>query len=315
MTAKLVLHLPDHERAALEASKMASLYPRLKRMIEQRGGTVEIAPRFPPKVRDGNLHVVDNARKPHPDVLISALAYLDGCWHLDPKGVLADSSIAARRFDPETVDQVEAEAYVARLRARFSDQRNSRYHQKKAVEEIDPEGIVVFLQGPPPYRRGHAYMGLDEMLRTVMEGAGGRPVYIKPHPIRKDEGLQVIKGLKEQGYKPIKTNANVHDLLRQAAVTVSANSAASLEGFLHGTPTLLFARADFDQVAGTVRTPADFAPALEQAVTGKRDYTDFLYWYFSQCLWLDDPDFEAQVLRRFSEIGFDADRLGLSHIS
>ena len=40
MTAKLVLHLPDHERAALEAGKRTSLYPRLKRMIEQRGGTV-----------------------------------------------------------------------------------------------------------------------------------------------------------------------------------------------------------------------------------------------------------------------------------
>ena len=84
MTAKLVLHLPDHERAALEAGKMSSLYPRLKRMVERRGGTVEIAPRFPPVAPDGNLHVVDNARKPHKDVLIAALAYLDGCWHLDP---------------------------------------------------------------------------------------------------------------------------------------------------------------------------------------------------------------------------------------
>ncbi|MEG3660665.1 hypothetical protein [Celeribacter halophilus] len=311
MTAKLVLHLPDHERAALEVGKMSSLYPRLKRMVERRGGTVEIAPRFPPVAPDGNLHVVDNARKPHKDVLIAALAYLDGCWHLDPKGVLADSSIATRHFVSEAIDALEAERYVAALKARFSEQRNSRYHQKKAVEEIDPEGIVIFLQGPPPYRRGHAYMSRDEMIRTVLEGADGRPVYVKPHPLRKEEGVKAIKEMKAAGYRPIKTNANVHDLLRQAAVTVSANSAASIEGFLHGTPTLLFARADFDQVAEVVKTPEEFPVALARAVGQKRDYTKFLYWYFSQCLWLDDPAFEANVLARFADMGFPPERLGL----
>lgn len=312
MSAKLVLHLPDHERALLEAGKMSSLYPRLKRMVERRGGTVEIAPRFPPVAPDGNLHVVDNARKAHPDVLIAALAYLDGCWHLDPKGVLADSSISGRVFDPTKIDAAAAERYVADLRARFSEPRNSRYHQKKAEEEIDPEGIVIFLQGPPPYRRGHAYMGRDAMIRTVMQHAGDRPVYIKPHPIRKEEGVKVIKALQAEGLRPIKTNANVHDLLRQAAVTISANSAASLEGFLHGTPTILFARADFDAAAEVVRRPEEFPAALERALTRPRDYTKFLTWYFSQCLWLDDPNFEARVLARFAEIGFDAERLGLT---
>ncbi|WP_434288886.1 hypothetical protein [Celeribacter sp. SCSIO 80788] len=313
MTAKLILHLPEHEQALLEAGKMSTLYPRIKRMVERRGGVVEIAPRFPPTEPDGNLHIVDNARQPHPDTLISVLAYLDRCWHLDPKGVLADSSIADRVFDPEAVDAAQAEAYVGDLRARFSDPRQSRYHQKKQMEEIDPEGIVIFLQGPPPYRRGHAYMGRDKMIRAVLDGAGGRPVYIKPHPLRKDEGLKVIRAFEAEGYAPIKTNANVHDLLRQAAVTVSANSAASIEGFLHGTPTILFARADFDQAAEVVKAPEDFPAALEWAVGRPRDYTQFLYWYFSQCLWLDDPFFETRVLERFTEVGFPSERLGLTN--
>lgn len=311
MTAKLVLHLPDHERALLEADKMSTLYPRIKRMIERRGGIVEIAPRFPPQERDGNLHIVDNARQPHADTLIAALAYLDRCWHLDPKGVLADSSIADRVFEPEMVEAAEAEAYVSDLRARFSEPRQSRYHQKKDVEEIDPEGIVIFLQGPPPYRRNHAYMGRDKMIRAVLEGAGGRPVYIKPHPLRKEEGLKIIRSFVAEGFQPIKTNANVHDLLRQAAVSVSANSAASLEGMLHGTPTILFARADFDQAAERVTAPEEFPMALERALKRPRDYAKFLTWYFSQCLWLDDPAFEAKVLARFEKVGFPPERLGL----
>lgn len=312
MSARVVLHLRDDQRAALNAGKMGSLYAHIKRAVERRGGQVDLTHQFPQLEADGHLHIVDNARKPHPDTLIAALAYLEGCWHLDPKGVLADSSIAERVYDPATVDRAAAESYVAELRARFSEARNSRYHQKRQVEEIAPDSIVIFLQGPPPYRRGHAYMSREAMIRSVVEGAGGRGVYVKPHPLRKDEGLAVIKGLQAEGLSLIKTNANVHDLLAQAAVTVSANSAVSLEGFLHGTPTILFARSDFAAMAEEVREIEAFPEALERAVTQRRDYTPFLYWYFRQCLWLDAPDFEADLFARFESVGFDAQRLGLN---
>jgi hypothetical protein len=311
MTAKVVLHLPDNERAWLDAGNMSRLYPRIQQLIEARGGEVELAPRFPPGKPDGNLHIVDNARQAHVDVLIGAVAYLEGCWHLDPKGVLADSMIADLAFDPTLVDQGLATSYVEDLKTRFSDARFSRYHQRKNVEDIQPDSIVIFLQGPPPYNRNQAFMSCEDMIRTVLDHAAQRPVYMKPHPNRKEEGLDLIRQMKAEGYAPIKTNANVHDLLRQAAVTVSVNSAASIEGLLHGRPALLFARSDFAAAAQSVRSYEEFPAALERALTRSRDYTKFLYWYFTQCLWLDDPDFEEHVLTRFSAMGFDRARLGL----
>ncbi|AJE46046.1 hypothetical protein [Celeribacter indicus] len=312
MSARVVLHLPDDHRARLEAGETGTLYARIRQAVATRGGTVVLRNRFPQIEPDGDLHIVDNARRPHPDTLISAQAYLDGCWHLDPEGVLADSSIAGRAFDPASVDPEAAAACLARLRHRYVAPRHSRYHQKRAREEIDPSGVVIFLQGPPPYVRGHAHLGREEMIRTVVAGAGGRPVYVKPHPLRKEEGVAIIRRLRAEGLPLNRTNANVHDLLSQAAVTVSANSAASFEGFLHGTPAILFARADFAAMAEVVTQAAAFPAALARALATPRDYAPFLSWYLSQCLWPGAPDFEARLFAIFGAAGFDADRLGLA---
>lgn len=117
--------------------------------------------------------------------------------------------------------------------------------------------------------------------------------------------------MRAAGFNLIESAANVHDILARAAVTVSVNSAAALEGFLHGTPAILFGQADFQQFCETVLHPDDFPAALHKALTTKRDYAAALYWYFGQqCLHLDAPDFEARLWATFAAAGFDAARLG-----
>lgn len=314
MDAKVVLHVQEAEAEALRAGTSSSLYARIAQVILGRGGMVLIAKRFPPREPDGDLHIVDNGLRPRPDTLMTATAYLEDYWHLDPAGVLAESSIGRAPFRSRAQPRAEAYRFLASLRARYARARRTRYarRQRGKVGDLPKGAIAVFLQGPAPYRRGDAFMTAEAMLRTVIAGAGGRPVVVKPHPLQRREGRALIERLRAEGLDFHVTEANVHDVLARAAVTVSVNSACAVEGFVQRVPAILFGRADFARIAETVRRPEDFVPALARALGGRRPYAAFLYWYFGQCLWLDDPDLDDKILARFAAAGFDAARLGLT---
>ena len=214
-------------------------------------------------------------------------------------------------FLPDQIDADAAGHFFGDLKTRFALARNSRYAQPFVVTPVPQGCVVVFLQGPVPVRRKQAHMSCLDMLRTVATGAQGRPVLVKPHPQLAERGQAQIDTVRAEGHALIPTAANVHDLLSAASVSVSFNSATALEGFLHGTPAILFGRSDFHHALETVRKPAAFALALDRAMARKQDYAKFLYWYFGQhCLNLHAPDFADNVLKIFAKAGFDATRLG-----
>ena len=104
----------------------------------------------------------------------------------------------------------------------------------------------------------------------------------------------------------------VHDLLAACAVTVSINSAAAIEGFLHGKPAILFGRSDFAGQVETVRRAQDFPAALHSALNQPRDYAPWLRWYLTEiCIDITAPYAAARIMAAFDEAGFDAARLGL----
>jgi hypothetical protein len=318
LTARVILHLPDVYHESFRGMKHLAIYPRIEAAVLARGGTIAIEKRPTPlfsndiKAGDGDLHIVESGGIRGAGWLNAALSYLEGYWHLDPAGVLADSSIRERSFDPGRVDPIAAGAYADQLHKRFAAARRSRYRQAREVADV-PEGcIAVFLQGPAPQRRKQAYTSYTNMLRAVAAGAQGRPVVVKAHPLKPDMGAAQIAEVRAMGFDLIESSANVHDILARAAVTVSINSAAAMEGFLHGKPAVLFGKADFAQFCETVQKPQDFAAALQAALSRKQDYAAALYWYFGQqCLHLDAPDFEARMWAIFAAAGFDAARLGL----
>lgn len=317
-TASVILHVPERYGAMLGTGRRPLLYGVIRNLVEARGGRVELAPlsiardagRRP--VQDGNLHIVNNGHVRSQGYLNAATAYLEGYWHLDPRGVQAASSIALATFDPGLVDPGRASDHLAALRQRFVQPRRSRYQQMRARVEMDPGGIAVFLQGPEPYLRKQAFLPADAMLRAVVAGAGQREVWVKPHPLKLDEGSGLIAALRAEGLAIREVHANVHDVIAAAAVTVSVNSAVAIEGMLQGTPAILFGRSDFHAAVETVAEAEAFAAALSRALTRPRDHAAFLLWYFEQCLWLEEPDLEPRILRVFAKAGFPPDRLGLA---
>lgn len=317
MPARVIFHLPEEYFDRYHKAKHLALYPAIEAAITRRGGQIALARRpgkLPPAgLKPDDLHIVESGQVRGPGYLNAALAYLPGFWHLDAQGVLADSSLKDRRFEPAEVDGAAAQAFFDTLRRDFALARRSRYGQMNAETALPAGAIAVFLQGPLPQRRGQAHLPYAEMLRCVALGAGGRPVLAKAHPLQKELGRAVIAEVQAEGLAVIETEANVHDLLAAACVSVSVNSAAAIEGFLHGTPAVLFGRSDYGQMVETVTDPADFPAALARALTTPRDYPRWFQWYFGQnCLNLDAPDFEARLLACFAAAGFDADRLGLA---
>ncbi|MFT7592926.1 MAG: hypothetical protein ACI8R4_000237 [Paracoccaceae bacterium] len=324
MAAKVIFHLPSQAVENYETKGYLAIFPAIKHLIEARGGTTMAVQRGKtlrnPFITDWsdlidpeNLHIVENGCVRAPNVFNTTLAYVPPYWHLDQQGVLYNSSAAARAYDPKTVRYWPANRFLDDMRTRLVDTRKSRYKQLKQVTEIPQGAIAVFLQGDLPSRQGSAHCSTEDMLRAVVAGAGGRPVVVKAHPNTKQiKDAKMVLGLMLEGLVLIPSDANVHDILAKCAVTVSFNSAVSVEGFMHQKPAILFGKSDFHHICETVTTPGDFAAALDRALQKKGGYAKYLYWYFTtNCIAADAPDFADQVLAKFATAGFGAARLGL----
>ncbi len=320
--AKVVFHLPGRFTDSYAERPHLRLFKAIGKTLEKRGVTVDVRRREEalrdPEVSDWsnlleaeNLHIIENGTVTQENALNTTLAYLPPFYHLDPKGVLAKSSAADAEFRADDVDAEKANLFFAGLVEKLVLKRRSRYTPKKEFTEI-PEGcIAVFLQGDFPQAQGTAFCDAETMLRTVAQKADGRTVVVKAHPsanIREESEL--IFKLLQEGLDILPTDANIHDILAACDVTVSFNSAVSIEGFLHNKPAILFGQSDFHHVCHTVETPDQFSAMLPKALASTFDYARFLYWYFNTfCFSLDDDALEEKLMRRFSMSGFDGARL------
>lgn len=324
MSAKVVFHVSSKSVESYQQKPHLDLFGRIHELIEARGGQVVATARdkrlrnpsligWDGVLDDGNLHIVENGWVNQPNVLNATIAYVRPYWHLDAQGVLCNSSISGRTYSPKRVPYKKAKAFFQSLRDKHVETRRSRYGQKREFEELPKGAIAVFLQGDLPHRQRTAYCSTEEMLRAVVSGAGGRTVVVKAHPESDPiPAMETVHRLLEEGYDILPTDANIHDILATCCATVSFGSAVCLEGFMHRRPAIMFGQCDFHHYVETVHDVARFPEALERALARKGGYAQYLYWYFNEnCLSLDAPDFDQQILQRFSSIGFDAQRLGI----
>lgn len=313
-------HINPRQAGNWRGKERLALFTRLAEMCDVHGLVYRAVPRPGHEMQtrvggaDGNIHVVENGRMQGEGWLNAATAYLTGFWHMDPRGMQAESSAIDDVFDAGLVDEVAAGEFFNRLKTRFLLPRKSRYHQPVEVAgDIPEESVALFLQGPSAYHNGRCKLPMDEMIGIIAKGSGGRPVVVKPHPQVPEEGALAILQAMEAGADVVPTDANVHDILAAAAVTVSVNSAVAFEGFLHGKPSILFGKSDFPSLVTRAHGAEDYAAALEVVLARDWPYPQMLHWYFSRhTLELAAPDFEARAFAAFERVGFSKGRLGLA---
>ena len=316
---EIVLHINLQDLTGWRGRERLGFFNRVATLCEANDLPCRAIPRHAALTKrqqaapDGHLHLVEDGRMMGEGWLNAALAYLLGFWHLDPCGVLAESGARTARYAPHEVPIDAAQAFFKTLRRRFVTPRHSRYAQPRQRDNSLPDGsVAVFLQGSKPCKDGQCDVPAQEMILAACRGSGGRPVVVKPHPLSVTECAHAIARAADQGAVFEVFDGNIHDLLARCAVTVSANSAAAMEGFLHRKPAILFGQSDFESLVTRVHDPDGFAEALQSALSADGRYAKMLYWYFTRhTLDITAPDFEDRLWATFAKVGFPRERFGI----
>lgn len=249
------------------------------------------------------VHIVDHGRLRHPRLLNTGVAYIYPFWNLDPWGIRALSSIAAATFDATQIDPVAAKEFAAKLRKRLVDTRISRYPQAGEVVDLPKGHIAVFLQSEAHRAvEETCHLSMRQMLAALLARDDPREIVIKPHP--RDLGQQTRAYLARLAARDARVrvvDANIHDMLSCAAVSVTINSAVGIEAHLHRVPVVLCGRADFHHAAVTVTDRHKMGAAIAMAEATDWPHDAYLHWYFaSNCLNAGRPDFVQAFLAKIA---------------
>ncbi len=297
-------------RHLADEAKLPRFYQVLAAGLRARGARVEVVRRDQTVVLSGpDCHFVHNGAAHGAGVLNCAIAYLNPYFYADPEGIYFESSLTGAAFDG--VAAPRAQATFAALVAQYVTPRTSRYKQPEAVESFPEGAIAIFLQdwSDPVDRARH--MDAQTMVETVINGAQGRPVIVKPHPRnRGTETVLLLHRLARRHPGVIVTEGNLHDILAAAAVCVTISSSVALEAMLHRKPVILFGRSDLHHCAETVAKPENWDAALKRALNCDWPHEAFVHWFLSRNL-RTGPAMIDPVLVRMRAAGGDLQALGL----
>lgn len=313
--ARIFLHMPAPMFFGTERPR--AFWGLLRSGLQAEGITVEHAlldraTFLSDIVGDGDFHVVNHGNFCHSRVLNAALAYVAPYWYLDTQGVRAGSSIGGLDFDPASVDGAQAADFHRRLARRQIGARTSRYPQPADIADIPDLCIAVFLQSED-HRAVEETCYLDRvaMLEALLARADPAPIVVKPHP--RDDRAETRAWLAEiagRDARIVVADANIHDILARAAVTVTINSAVGIEGLIHRVPLVLCGRTDFHHIAETVTTPGAMDDAIMRARATPRPHAEYLWWFFRRnCVAAGSPTLAQDALSRIAATGFPMETL------
>jgi len=303
-------HLPGS--VLRNRAEMKPYYIKLTEGLVTRGYAVALVPHDRETLLDEvaasqSFHIVDHGKQRHPRVLNTGIAYVYPFWNLDPWGIRALSSIAGKHFDAHLVDMDAALPFANRLRKRWVAPRRSRYDQPARVADIPADCIAVFLQS-----EGHrdvmetCFLDLRQMVKALLARTDPRPIVIKPHPRDCDPTTRrFLNRIAGRDARIRIADANIHDILVQAAVCVTINSAVGVEAMMQGVAVVLCGQTDFHHAAVTVKTAAGMDAAILQAIATDWQHDAFLYWYFGiNCLNAGKETLVDDFLERVAATGY-----------
>lgn len=283
MPGKILIHLPRHMLAEI-ADGRPHFYNHVLGALEGMGAEVAQVTRAPgnpaPDPDDGDFHLVHQGSHRQQNALNTGMAYVAPFWYADPLGIYGESSLFRAEFDPAEVDPGAAQRFFTRTHRRLALARRSRYEQKATRTGFPPGVVGVFLQGESDFTRRAAHLEEREMIEGALASGAG-PVVVKPHPLGSDPALAMWLEDQVKAGRLTITDANVHDILARACVTLSISSAVALEGMLHRVPAVLCGRSDLRHCAVTAHRGADVAEAIDTARAGSWPFAAFLYWFLA----------------------------------
>lgn len=300
---RFFIHLPPkHLDRTSETS--GGFYGALHRGLTGAGGDVQFRERTHLRAHTAfeaeAFHFVHQGLVALPNALNTAPSYLRGFWYADPQGVFGESSLHNLSFDPAEIATARAQKYAGWLRARTVAQRLSKHRQPETEQVFASGHVAVFLQGESlPVQRA-AYMSEVEMVRALAEALPERQILVKRHPRNAgEESWEDISQLVLECDNLALVDANVHDILRSAALCCSISSSVAIEAMLHRVPSLVFGRTDFHHCVQTVERTEDVAEAAQQALARDWPYDAFLFWFFRHhCLDERAKDWLGKLNRR-----------------
>jgi hypothetical protein len=313
--AEVRLHVPGH-MVDRDFAAVPQFYQRVLAVLRDCGAQTTILRRDYDILRAGpdgaNFDLVHNGGVHRIQVLNLAPAYLAGFYYLDPKGIYHESTINGKVFRADAIDPKYATPFAEQLRLKWVAGRKSRHVQPQTPTSFGRGHIAIFLQDwSDPVERAR-YMTAEDMVKTVVKGAGGRAVVIKPHPRNSARETDKIKDWLTRNHPAVQiTDANIHDILAGACATVSISSSVALEGMLHRVPAILFGRSDLHHCAETVQTAADWPAALTRALNRDWPYDAFLLWFLRRQNIDAARPLVDRVLDRLAQQGADFAALGI----
>ena len=208
--------------------------------------------------------------------------HLAELFTIDSLGWGADHSKMQERPDLLSVEQTQAEQFIASLRAKFLETGASKMAQPNRAESIllPDEYIFVPIQTPRDYVQvHHAPIPVLSFILLIAGWANEskQNVVFKLHPglFRTSDGDNDIINAVDEYVATSRyafcAQANVHDLIANAKGVFTINSGVGFESLIHGKPVVTFGNCDYQWV--TFRASADCLDAAREFVFG---YTDEL---------------------------------------
>jgi hypothetical protein len=212
----------------------------------------------------------------HPGALTCRRTYTGAFWHIEAVAARWDWPVARATYRPDPVRREEAREFADRLRRRLGAEAG-----QEAGAGTEPSGAFIYvpLQARLLAQRSFQAASPVEMLRETLARTD-LPILATLHPkaTYSDEERGALRDLCAASPRLRVQATGSEAALRACKMVVTQNSGLAFHGYAFHKPAVLFARADFHHIAGSV--PEVGAEAAFARLDGPPpDFDDYLYWF------------------------------------
>lgn len=256
-----------------------NFFGRVIAAVKARGWRVELrestlAERVQAPLRTG--YALFHMEEPtHAGALTCRRTYTGAFWHIEAVAARWDWPVARAVFRPNPAKRAQATEFADRLRRRLEAEGGGG--------DVQPGGfILVPLQGRLLAQRSFQAASPIDMLREVLARTD-RPILATLHPNEtySDDERRALHDLAAASPRLTVQADGSAAALRACDMVVTQNSGLAFHGYVFHKPAMLFARADFHHIAGSVPEMGVEA-AFDRLAGPAPDFDGYLYWFLQE---------------------------------